>query len=85
MGGSGSKPKEDTQNNGILNGNIINNGVVGQISEELSIIEICGICSVIIQLILLLIVLSKAYLKKQKRAQQQQNALDNILVQRAAQ
>lgn len=88
MGGSSSKTDEKTSttdNKGLLNGNLINNGqIVKEIDSDLIDIEKVLYILLIILLIKLVLTMFKMYMKNQKKQQLRNQRLDSIIIPRNA-
>lgn len=85
MGGSDSKPIEDTdtQNNGILNGNLINNGqIIEKIDTDIVRENYLLLLLIILKFIHILIVVIKWFKKYVRKQHQHEQELRQIIVEK---
>lgn len=85
MGGSQTKTSDsqNTDNTGLLNGNLMNNGkIINEIDGDLISIKQLVYVIVAVLVLNLLITIFKIYQKNQKRTQLRNQRLDNIIVPR---
>lgn len=83
MGGSGSKPTEkpptETNNNGMLNGNLINNGnIIETIEQDISNENLLLKIVILLKTIHILIVLIKLAIKYVKKSESQKRQIEEI-------
>lgn len=79
-----SESKSETDNKGLANGNIINNGNIdfqSSVNNELKHIEITLYISLVAKFVLILIVLLKWYTKRVRKNQNQEQKLNEIVLQ----
>lgn len=83
MGGSSSTPQKatDTDNNGILNGNLINNGqIIEKIDSDLVKENILLLIIIVLKSIHIAIVLVKWFVKFIKKQHQRDQELQQIII-----
>lgn len=85
MGGSSSTPetKHDTDNNGLLNGNFINNGqIIEKIDNDLVRENWLILILIILKAIHIAIIVIKWYTKKIKNDHQRSRELQQIIIEK---
>lgn len=78
------KKEEAIDNKGLLNGNFINNGQIGEIDSDLVNIERLMYILIVIMVLKLAISVLGMYVKKQKKKSIRNQRLDSIIVPRNA-
>ena len=84
MGGSGSKREtESIDNKGLLNGNVINNGNINEISKNINDIENTFYIVLIVLIVIVVSNMIKCLIKYVKKQHESQRRLEEIVVHNA--
>lgn len=79
MGLFGDSNEKDIDNNGLLNGNFINNGnYMKSIDKEVNTIEKCFITVIILLSLILLVIVVKSLVKYVRKIAEQERRIENI-------